>query len=828
MGRKNHQHKTVSPSLKVPKERDFPVAPSIQQAIEFHQQGQLVQAEALYRRIIEIEPKNSDAIHLLGVIASQTGHLQSAVELISKAIEINPNVATYHSNCGSAFNKLKQFEAAVGSYDKAIALQPSYADAYYNRGNALVGLDKLQEAIDSYIKATSFHPNFVEAYFCIGNTLQALKQFEVAIENYDKAVSLKPDFADAYFNCANALSALKQFDKALIRYDKAIYIKPDYAEAYSNRGNVFQEFRQFEVAIENYDKAISIKPDYAEAYSNRGNALQKLRRFDAAIASYEYAISVNPNYADAYSNRGNALLESLEFEAAISSYDKAISIKPDNAEAHFNRGKALVEDGRIQEGEACYRTAIELNSDMAEAYENLGYVLQLTGRHKEAMESHKKAIWLSPGDEKFYSSFLFCISHIEEVDAQELFDWHHEFGERFEAPLRSSWPDHKNQRDPSRCIKVGFVSGDFRNHAVARFIDPVLEFLSTDTRFSLYAYHNFPTQDATTEQIKTHFSYWSAIYNLTDEELAQKIGDDQIDILIDLSGHTAYNRMLTFARKPAPIQISWIGYPGTTGLKAIDYFIADNNHLPKNKFDKYFTERIVRLPLSAVFVPYKVSVAINLLPAISNGYLTFGSFNRINKITRSVISLWSELLRTIPDSKMILGAMPAESEVNILKMWFEEDGINSNRVIYYTKQPIVKYLSLHNQIDICLDTFPYNGGTTIWHALWMGVPTLTLAGDSPFYRSGACVLGSLGLSAFVTEDKIEFVQKGVEWSNNIIRLSEIRNGMRELFQQSKVVKPKVFTSGLAHAFRVMWQGWCERQLVEPIEITEADSTSYTN
>ena len=423
---------------------------------------------------------------------------------------------------------------------------------------------------------------------------------------------------------------------------------------------------------------------------------------------------------------------------------------------------------------------------------------------------YQRALELKPDAALFHSNLLFCKAHLESVSAQELFDQHCEFANRFEAPLIDSWPQHANLPDPNRVIRVGFVSGDLRKHAVTSFLEPVLSFLSRDPQLSLHAYYNYTLEDETSERLKSYFLSWDNIVHISDEDLAQKIIEDAIDILIDLSSHTAHNRLLTFARKPAPVQASWIGYPGTTGLKAIDYYITDSYHLPSGVFDWQFTEKIVHLTSGAVFSPYERLPPIALLPAISNGYITFGSFNRTNKITRAVVALWSQLLRAVPNARMLLGAMPAELEDIIWKEWFAQEGVGLERLIFKQRTSIEDYLRLHNQVDICLDTFPYNGGTTTWNALWMGVPVLSISGETPMSRGGACILGAIGLSEFVAQNKEEFVYKGLEWVNNISKLAKLRLEMRDRINQSVAGQPKLMSQSLGEALRIMWKRWCQR------------------
>jgi tetratricopeptide (TPR) repeat protein len=370
---------------------------NLKNAIALHQQGQFGPAEAIYKQLLGIDPKNADALHLLGVIALQTGHHKNAVDKIGQAIEINPNVASYYSNQGIALKELKQFDTAVASYDKAIALKPDFADAYSNRGVAMHELKQFDAAVASCDKAIALKPDFAEAYANRGTALKELKQFDAAVASYDKAIALKPDYAEAYSNRGIAMQELKQFDAAVVSYDKAIALKPDYADAYSNRGIAMQELKQFDAAVASCNKAIALKPDFAEAYLNRGNALKELKQFDAAFASYDKAIALKPGFAKAYSNRGTALKELKQFEAAFDSYDKAVALQPDFAEAYSNRGNALKELKQFDAAVASYEKAIALKPDFAEAYSNRGIAMQELKQFDAAVASYDKAIALKPG-----------------------------------------------------------------------------------------------------------------------------------------------------------------------------------------------------------------------------------------------------------------------------------------------------------------------------------------------------------------------------------------------------------------------------------------------
>ena len=565
-------------------------------------------------------------------------------------------------------------------------------------------------------------------------------------------------------------------------------------------------------------QALAINPNFALAYYNLGNALQALRQFDDAVVSYHRSLTINPEYAKAHNNLGTALQDLGQLDEAAASFRRALAVKPEFVEAHSNLGNVLRDLGQLVEAIASCRRALEIKSDCAEAHSNLGAALELLGQHDEAATSFRRSLAIKPDFAVAQSHLLFCLSHSESVDAQALFAEHLRFGEQFEAPLRAQWPQHSNSRDPERRLQVGFVSGDLRNHAMASFIEPVLAHLSCHQHLSLHAYSNSVIEDEVTLRLRGYMRHWHPIVGLSDNALAQKIMADGIDVLIDLSGHTAHHRLLGFAHKPAPVQASWMGYPGTTGLRAMDYYFTDRFILPHAQFASQFTEQLVYLPASAPFMPATEAPAVNALPALTNGYITFGSFNRLAKISRSVIALWAQLLRTLPNAILLMGGMPEESKCDTLIDWFAQEGITRDRLRLHGYSDMKSYLALHHQVDICLDTFPYNGGTTTLHALWMGVPTLTLAGNTAAGRTGAGILGHAGLDAFVTDTEKAFVQAGRAWADDLAALSVIRAGLRERFASSATGQPALIAAGLERALRIMWQRWCAGQPPAPIDV----------
>jgi protein O-GlcNAc transferase len=510
---------------------------------------------------------------------------------------------------------------------------------------------------------------------------------------------------------------------------------------------------------------------------------------------------------------------------ALAAMQNSVRLLPQDAEAHCNLGLTLAKSDRFDEAEACLRKAIELDPKFATAHYRLGMTYSLQGRLLEAEASLRTGIsfranYTEGDDAQNYSNLLFIMSHNPAVDADSLYAEHRRFGEYFENC--GCWPQHSNSRDSNRTLKVGFVSGDFREHAVALFIEPVLARLRRSPSLELHAYYNNSAEDAVTRRLRTHVQHWHAISGLSDERFANEIMVGGIDILIDLSGHTALNRLPAFARKPAPIQASWIGYPGTTGLRSMDYYLADRCWLPPARFGEAFTEKLAYLPDRWAFRPPASAPQPGPLPAIATGRLTFGSFNRIDKINDATIDLWSTLLRELPEANMILGAIRLPSQRDRLIDGFAARGIDRRRLKFHPPYDMDTFLALYDQVDICLDTMPYNGGTMTLHALWMGVPTLTVAGPTPAAHAGAGILGQRGLREFITRSAAEFVAAGRYWARHLPTLAQLRAGLRTHLQHSPGGQPDLIAIHLERALRHMWSRWCADLPAEPFATDGAD------
>jgi predicted O-linked N-acetylglucosamine transferase (SPINDLY family) len=502
-------------------------------------------------------------------------------------------------------------------------------------------------------------------------------------------------------------------------------------------------------------------------------------------------------------------------DEAITVMRTAVRLLPRDAEAHVNLGISLARSKRPKEGEGFLRRAIELDPSLAAAHFRLAVAYELQGRYSEAEASLRRgrelglnAMSVARDDELSYSHLLFFMGHNPAIGADELFAEHRRFGEHFESLLRPAWPRHGNSREPGRRLEVGLVSGDFYNHSVPKFLEPILRHLTTRPGIRLHAYYNGSREDDMTIRLRAHCQRWNLVSELSDTQLADRIVADGIDVLIDLSGHTGLNRLPVFARKPAPVQVSWLGYPGTTGLEAMDYYLADEHWLPPSRFARLFTEKLAYLPDRWAFELHPDIPPVGPLPALKTRHLTFGSFHRLGKITPAAIQLWSQLLLAQPQARMLLVGIPLDGEQKPLLESFAAQGIDVERLTLVDRCPVARYLELHNEVDIALDTQPYSGATTTMHSLSMGVPTLTVAGATSQARACAGILANIGLDGFTAGDASGLIEKSRYWADHLPVLAELRAGLRTRLQNSPGGQPGLIAGHLEAALRHMWKRWC--------------------
>ncbi len=488
----------------------------------------------------------------------------------------------------------------------------------------------------------------------------------------------------------------------------------------------------------------------------------------------------------------------------------ALRLNGSDAEEHCYYGLVLKDQGDLAAAADAFKEAVRLRPDYAAAYNNLGIVSKDMGDIEAAIRYYRQALEIIPDYASCYSNLLFCLSHSSLLSPQALFQAHVEFGLRYEAKLKHTRLKHTNGKVANRRLNVGFVSADFREHSLANFFEPVLNCLSESSHVNLFAYFNHAIGDKVTQRIRSKFDHFIHVDTLSDIDLAHQIRRDSIDIFIDLDGHTSGNRLLTFAMKPAPIQISWLGYLATTGLKSMDYYLTDQYMAPVGLLESQFTETLIRLPANAPFVPSSFAPKVSSLPALRNGYITFGCFNRVEKITVEVVGLWSQVLAAVPTAKMLLGAMPQQGSYDHLIQWFADNSISADRLVIRHRSDMAAYLESHREVDVCLDTFPSNGVTTTCHAAWMGVPTLCVTGDRLSSRGAMAIMCHLGLTAFVAEMQNDFIGRAVNLADDFNQLAKIRTSLREKFSQSALTQPQLIADSLIAHFSIMWKNWCQK------------------
>lgn len=533
-----------------------------------------------------------------------------------------------------------------------------------------------------------------------------------------------------------------------------------------------------------------------------------------AIAHFEKVLLLDPSNADANNNLGNVYATMGDSTRAALYYQNTLKTDPDHVGACNNLGNVLMRTGRIGEALKNYKNAAARQPELPEAQNNLGLAYAALGEADAACASFEKALSLKPDYAAAHSNLLLSLNYFPDAEPESVYTAHTGFAKRHEATLQEHPVDWKNDRSPERRLKTGYISSDFREHSVAYFFQPIIE-NHDHSQFEIFCYSNFPRADAITQHIADAADHWRHIFRVSDDLVAEQIRQDEIDILIDLNGHTAMNCLQVFARKPAPVQITWLGYPNTTGLASMDYRITDNYADPPGVTDAFHSEHLLRLPACfSCFRPPDEAPLPNDLPALENGYVTFGSFNKLNKLNASVIDVWARILKLVPDAHFKLKSAGFVDPVVRERVYasFARHEIAAERLellgfTHSRREHLVKYQG----VDIALDTFPYNGTTTTCEALWMGVPVISLAGRVHAGRVGVTQLYNLGLQDLLAETTDDYVAIAIKLAEDLGLLSELRSNLRDLMRNSPLTDAKRFVADLQHLYREVWRTWCNSQ-----------------
>ncbi len=780
--------------------------------------GQQEEALTRYEEAIHLKPELARAHFNRGNILLDKGDAAGALAAYEQAVKYKPDSAAAHYNIGSAHLQLGNPREAMAACRRAIALKPDFTDAHVSLGMALSQLGESREATNSYKRAAESRPDSADLHRTLGRVMMESGQTEEAIASIDTALALNPDDAQAHHSRGIALHGLGRFDEAISSYRRAVGIDPGLMEAYSNLGSTLKELGDLDEAIACYSHALKINPASVETHHNLGLVFQERGQLEQATACHQRALDIRAGYAPAHNSLGSVLGQLGQYEKALEHFQRAIKSEPGNADGHLNVGITLAMMDQPQAAIASFRRALSIRPDNADTHVGLTNALKDLGQFESALTSVRRALELDPDCALAHNNLLFIHNYLADQPAAVSLADARRFGEMAArlAPCCTEW---LNPPDAERRLRVGFVSGDLRDHPVGYFLEGVMAALSSQAsgRIELFAYSNHSDDDATSRRLQALCKGWLAVQQLSDDAFARRIRDDGIDILIDLSGHTAYNRLPVFARKPAPVQATWLGYFATTGVTAIDYLIADPWTLAPDQ-EAHFSEKIWRLPETRLcFTPPASDVDVGPLPALANGYVTFGSFNNLSKMNDAVVALWSRVLHAVPGSRLFLKYQQF-GEASVQQSTcerFAAYGVAPDRLMFEGYVPRASYLSAYQRVDIALDPFPFPGGTTTVEGLWMGVPALTLAGERFLARQGVGLLMNAGLSEWVAADLQDYVARAVAHANDLQALAALRSGLRQQVLASAIFDASRFASHFETALRDMWRTWCAAQARRP-------------
>ena len=666
---------------------------------------------------------------------------------------------------------------------------------------------EMRRAETLYKKILHYQPDHPEALHLSGVIANQSGQYERSEKLLLQAIAGQPNNAIYHYNLGNTLKAQNKYEESLQAYQQAVALKTDFTLAYNNLGNVLHELSRPEAAIPCYQQAIRYDPGYAEAYNNLGNSLKDIGKLEAALASFQKAFSLRPDNAEILINIGNILQSQNRHQEALDCLQKALILSPRSAMAHYNLATTLDELGQTGRAIAYFRAALQLDPNFAAAHCNLARALKDSGDYEGALRHYRQALALQPESAEAHNNLLFLLSyhvlcsHQEMLAAHQAWDQAHGGG-----PQTAQTFHHDRNDDPERRLRIGYVSPDLKHHAVSFFFEPLLA--AHDRRqVEIFCYAEVNQPDAVTRRLEAQADHWCTTIGMSDEALARRIFADRIDVLIDLAGHTAGNRLKAFCYKPAPVQASYLGYCTTTGLATMDYWITDTTLYPEDS-PELTTETPWRL--DRCWLCYQPAADAPPVVIPQNDPLTFGSLNELSKLTPPVIDTWAEILRALPHSRLLLKTrvLADPTMQQQITARFAAQGIAPERLLLLPRS--ANYLGTYQSIDIALDPFPRTGGATTADALWMGVPVVTLAGERCIERQGASMLCAVGLQELIATSRADYVARACALAQNYERRRALRSSLRQRMADSPLCNATGLALALEHAYRSMWRQFLEQ------------------
>ncbi|MBK1694626.1 glycosyltransferase [Chromatium weissei] len=734
------------------------------EAILHHRAGRLDVAENLYRAVLTLNANHADAHHNLGVIEFQSQRIESGLNHLRRAVDLAPKLDGYWVSLADSLLTAELFDEAQLIVEQL----------------RKIGQKQTAKKISDRIKKFSN---------------QMPKQEEInQLVPYKSKKKVEDLFKQSQFFEAES------FARHLVEQ----YPKDSFS--WKALGTILFKRRLFEDALEVLLKAINLNADDAELLNNLGNVLQQLNRPNEALFCYRRSLEINSDYAIVHSSIATTLSSLGLKDEAIDSHRRALALDPNSVDSLSALGTVLKEKGHLDEALKYLRKSLELNPKYAEGYNNLGTVLQELGEIDEAIFAYKRAFQLNTDLTVGYSNLLFALNYHPDKSAEEIFTEYKNFDKEVGNKGQSFWLKHANTPDPHRCLRIGYVSPDFRSHSTRYFLEPLLAH-HDQSDIEITAYAELKAEDEVTAHYRQHVDHWVSTLGLSDASLTKKIREDGIDILVDLAGQTADNRLTVFARRPAPIAVSWLGYGYTTGLSAIDYFLTDEVMTPIGS-EHLFAERPWRIAVpSMVYRPAMNVGNLNSLPALESGTVTFGTLTRGIRINHHVIRVWSAILNCLPASRLMIqsGTFTTQSMQNSIIEKFSAYGIAPERLDIGCRSPAADVL---RDTDITLDCFPHNSGTTLIESIYMGVPFITLTSRPSVGRIGSMILHGAGHAEWIAHTEEEYIEKAVDLASDLPRLATIRANLRNQLEASPWRDEAGFARRVEQAYREMWRIWC--------------------
>lgn len=812
----------------------------LKDALAAQRRGSVEDAKRLYASVLSIDPANAAAHGNLAIIAAQQGDFVGAERLIRRQIELRPGYPASYNNLGSVLQQQDRLPEAIAAHRHAIKLKPNYAEAFLALGNALRQQGKLEQAMASYRWAIAAKADYAEAHNNIGVVFQMQGLLDPATSAYREAVALQPAYAEAQFNLGAVLHDRHELEGAEAAYRQVISLAPGLAAAHNNLGTVLKDKGLPDQALAAFETAIGLKEDYAEAFYNCGTVLQQQARLEEALTAYDRAIGLRNDYADAINNAGIVLQQLGRPSEAIELYRRLLQRMPDHAGAHNNMGTALLTQGYADKALTALEQALTCQPDFPEASCNLGNAWRELGNLPEAIAAYRNVLRLQPGYADAFSQLIYhralaCEWTDRDAEQERLIEMMRA-GARVPpfyllstpasasdqlicarqwigpiTPPRQAVFGHAVSVERAR-IRVGYLSGDFHQHATARLMAELFERHDRD-RFEVFAYSYGPDDGSPMRaRLQTAFDRFVDIHARSHREAAELIHGDKIDILIDLKGYTHQARPAISAYRPAPVQVSYLGYPATMGADFIDYIMVDPWVVPASQ-QAFFSEKLVHLPGCYQVNDRKREVARVAsrqscgLPAKG---LVFCSFNNSYKISPAMFDIWMRLLRSIPGS--VLWLLRANELVKgNLGLEAEKRGVESSRLVFAPIVPPAEHLGRHQHADLFLDTLPCNAHTTASDALWAGLPILTCRGDTFAGRVAASLLMAAGMPELVTGSLQEYEQAALALARAPQRLIALRQKLQENRDISPLFDLPKLTRHIEAAYQRMWQTWRSQQ-----------------